>query len=703
MILKGDKHVYVNNRFLDMFGYESPNEIIGKPLSMIVHPDDFQRVSEIASRRQRGEAAPERYEIRCVRKDGTVIDVDNYVTKTIYLGEPVSLAYLRDITEHKKAENIKSVLYDISRAVNSTKNLDEHFYSIHQSLGRILDVTFSFIAFYDEEKDVMDCPFRTDGKYYGLSETVTINDVSKSGTIVSKIIETKRPTLLKEEQIKEVYTSSRMEPPKTIPKVWIGTPLINDILDFSKIEAGKMELEILDFDLRTAIEEIVALPALSAQEKGLEFAYEIDSNIPSLLRGDPGRQRQTIINLASNAVKFTEKGEVVIRVYLEEETEANIKIRFVVEDTGIGMTKDDLSRLFQSFHQADASTTRKYGGTGLGLAISKKLTELMGGEIGVESVKGKGSTFWFTVVFEKQLDVKEKELIPPANIRDKRILVVDDNKTNLQILQRYLEAWDFVCDPAWSGEMALTLMHAAVKSRAPYDIVITDMQMPIMDGRELGQRIKADPTLKDALLVVLSSHGMRGDAAEFKRIGFAGYLTKPIRRSQLFDCLVLVLSGKTQPQAKDSHLVTQHTIIEARKQMAHILIAEDNIVNRKLALRLLEKFGFRADAVANGREAVRSLEVIPYSVVLMDVQMPEMDGFEATRIIRDPDLKVLNHDVPIIAMTAHAMKCDKERCLEAGMDGYISKPINPEELLSAINKQLSITDNNKPVDEEVII
>ncbi|MFC1535394.1 PAS domain S-box protein, partial [Thermodesulfobacteriota bacterium] len=211
MILKGDKHVYVNNRFLDMFGYESPNEIIGKPLSMIVHPDDFQRVSEIASRRQRGEAAPERYEIRCVRKDGTVIDVDNYVTKTIYLGEPVSLAYLRDITEHKKAENIKSVLYDISRAVNSTKNLDEHFYSIHQSLGRILDVTFSFIAFYDEEKDVMDCPFRTDGKYYGLSETVTINDVSKSGTIVSKIIETKRPTLLKEEQIKEVYTSSRME------------------------------------------------------------------------------------------------------------------------------------------------------------------------------------------------------------------------------------------------------------------------------------------------------------------------------------------------------------------------------------------------------------------------------------------------------------------------------------------------------------
>jgi two-component system sensor histidine kinase/response regulator len=465
--------------------------------------------------------------------------------------------------------------------------------------------------------------------------------------------------------------------------------VINDVLDFSKIEAGKMELEVLDFDLRTALDEIVALPALTAQEKGLEFAYEVDPNIPSLLQGDPGRLRQIILNLTGNAVKFTEYGEIVLRVSMEEESKRSVKLRFDVEDTGIGIAKEHLSRLFQSFHQADASTTRKYGGTGLGLAISKKLAELMGGEISVKSIEGTGSTFSFTAVFEKQLDGKEKVFIPPEDIKDKRIIIVDDNHTNLKILQRYAETWGLVCDAAWSGEMALTLMRAAVKSKAPYDIIITDMQMPHMDGQELGRQIKVDPLLKDIQMVVLSSRGMRGDASTMKKIGFAGYLTKPIRRSQLFDCLVLVLSGKKQPKTMKSELITRYTVTEARKRKVRILLAEDNIVNQKLALRLLEKFGYRADAVANGREAVKALEMVPYNLVLMDVQMPEMDGFEATQAIRGEKSKVINPKVPIIAMTAHAMKGDRERCLKTGMDDYVSKPINPEELFKIIEGQLS--------------
>lgn len=475
--------------------------------------------------------------------------------------------------------------------------------------------------------------------------------------------------------------------------------IINDILDFSKIEAGKMDLEILDFDFRNAMDEIVALPAIAAHEKGVEFAYEIDSKIPSFLKGDPGRLRQIILNLTSNAVKFTEYGEVVLRVSLKEETETHIKIQLNVEDTGIGISKENAAQIFQSFHQADASTTRKYGGTGLGLAISKKLAELMGGEIGVESVKGKGSTFWFTAYFEKQPDIDEKTLIPPDDIQEKRILIIDDNKTNLTIIQHYIEAWGFLCDAAWSPDMGLAMLHAAAKSKVPYDVIIMDMQMPHMDGKELGQRIKSDPKLMDTHMVLLSSRGMRGDAAEMKAIGFAAYLTKPVRRSQLFDCLILVLSGKGNIKSKDRQLVTRHTINEARKQNVRLLIAEDNIVNQKLALRLMEKFGFRADAVANGKEAIRSLEMISYDLVLMDVQMPEMDGFQATQMIRDPKSNVIKHDVPVIAMTARAMMGDRERCLEAGMNGYVSKPINPDELLKTIVEQLILNGKDKPVIE----
>lgn len=467
--------------------------------------------------------------------------------------------------------------------------------------------------------------------------------------------------------------------------------VINDVLDFSKIEAGELDLEILDFDLRSSIAEIIELPAMQAHDKGLEIIYDIHPDIPSQLRGDPGRLRQILLNLTSNAIKFTEKGEIFISVSLVDETDQNVTLKVEVKDTGIGIPEDKLKIVFDSFRQTDASTTRMYGGTGLGLSISKKLAELMGGEIGVTSKPGVGSAFWFTSQFDKQPDVVKKQPEPPADILGKRFLIVDDNNTNLAVLKGYIEAWGCSCDLANTGEVALSMMNAVAKVNAPFDAVITDMRMPEMDGVEFGKRIKNDPILKDTPIVMLTSQGIRGDASRMVKIGFAAYLTKPIRRSQLFDCLAKVLVNKNlEDQRKRAQIITKHTISEEKRSKIRILLVEDNIVNQKLALRLVEKFGFRVDCAANGREAIKALESFNYDIVLMDVQMPEMDGLEATKIIRDPYSNVLNHNVKIIAMTAHAMQGDKDRCINAGMNDYTNKPIQPQELLHIIEKQIKI-------------
>ena len=466
--------------------------------------------------------------------------------------------------------------------------------------------------------------------------------------------------------------------------------IINDILDFSKIEAGKLDIEILDFNLRNAIGEVMDLPSVNAHEKGLEFAYYIHHDIPSLLKGDPGRLRQILINLVNNAIKFTEKGEVFTTLTPEKETDKNVTIKFTVKDTGIGISQSDAAILFQSFQQVDSSTTRNYGGTGLGLSISKRLAEMMGGEIGVESELGKGSIFWFTAVFEKQPFAKEDDFMIPEEIVSKRLLIVDDSNTNLKILGGYLEKWGFNYDEALSAEVALKLLKAVSKVGSPYDLVITDMQMPGMDGIELGRRIKADSTMENTKLIMLTSRGIRGDYTAMKKVGFDGYLIKPIGRSDLFDCIVTVLSrNSSDDKNNDQQLITRHSISDEKSKKMRILVAEDNIINQKLALRLLEKFGYQADAVANGKEAVNALEMIKYNLVFMDVQMPVMDGFKATKIIRDPGSKVLNHDVNIIALTAHAMKGDREECIKAGMNDYLSKPINPNELYSIIEEYLS--------------
>ena len=467
--------------------------------------------------------------------------------------------------------------------------------------------------------------------------------------------------------------------------------IINDILDFSKIEAGKLDMEILDFDLRTTMEDTADLLAIRAVDAGLELICRIDPAVPTYLKGDPGRLRQIITNLAGNAIKFTHKGEIVISAMLDSEDDDFVIIRFEVQDTGIGIPADRQAAIFSPFTQVDGTTTRKYGGTGLGLAICKQLTELMGGELGVESREGQGSTFWFSARFKKQPVGAHEVFAPHADVSGTRILVVDDNATNRMLLMTLLTQWGCRYETAIDGEMALALMCEALQHNDPFRIALLDQEMPGMDGLELGRRIKADPQLAATLMVMVTSLGQRGDAGVLEQIGFAGYLAKPVRQSQLYDCISLVLGRASQdPEIATGSqgIVTRHTIAESARQGLRILLAEDNVINQKVAQSMLHKLGYKTDVVANGLEALRALELIDYDLVLMDCQMPEMNGYEATAAIRAHDSNVSNHSVPIIAMTANAMIGDRELCLGAGMNDYLSKPVKKEEMDESLGKWL---------------
>ncbi len=458
--------------------------------------------------------------------------------------------------------------------------------------------------------------------------------------------------------------------------------IINDILDFSKIEAGKLQFDVVDFDLRNAVEGTVELLAERAREKNLEFASFVHSDVPTALRGDPGRLRQVLTNLTGNALKFTESGEVVVSAEKEFEAKTAITIRFSVKDSGIGISEATQKKLFQAFTQADGSTTRKYGGTGLGLSISKQLVELMGGEIGVDSVPGEGSTFWFTASFDKQ-PVKIVPTLPDvASLENLRVLVVDDSATNRKILCHQLSSWGIIYEQATSGMRALELLRTAAARGVVYDLAILDLLMPDIDGFTVAEAIKGNSEIAPLRLVLLTSAGERGDGVRARKAGISAYLSKPLRQSQLFDCLISVMST-TDETASPTHvastLVTKHTLHETKKISPRlILLAEDNVVNQKVAIRQLQKLGYRCDAVGNGREAIEALGRIPYDIVLMDCQMPEMDGYEAAQEIRR--LEAGTRRVTIVAMTANALEGDRERCLASGMDDYISKPVRVEEL-----------------------
>jgi CheY-like chemotaxis protein len=465
--------------------------------------------------------------------------------------------------------------------------------------------------------------------------------------------------------------------------------LLNDILDFAKIESGHLTLENIDFDLRSVVEGVATTMAARADKKGLEVICLIPPDLPTRLRGDPGRLRQVLINLTGNAVKFTSHGEIVLRANMDNQSAKNVIIKFAVTDTGIGIPPERQAAVFDRFVQVDSSTTRKFGGTGLGLAISKQLAELMGGRIGLISEPNVGSTFWFTAEFEFSEEAPQDSSITHVPLVDLRVLVVDDNPTNRLVMQKILSS--FGCRPVTLGNAyeVVDTLYAGIQNKDPFGMVILDMQMPEKDGENILQEIKSGKGLKDIPVIMLTSLGSRGDANRLLSLGCSGYLVKPIRKDQLLDTLLAVLSnsGLGGKSGHTGALVTRHTISEMRRNAAHLLLAEDNPINQKLAVHLLQKAGYSVDVVDDGRAAVDAMVKKSYSLVLMDVQMPELDGFEATNEYRRKEQPGAH--VPIIAMTAHAMKGDREKCLSSGMDDYLSKPLDPAEFYEVIEKWLS--------------
>ncbi|MDD5207999.1 MAG: response regulator [Elusimicrobiales bacterium] len=459
--------------------------------------------------------------------------------------------------------------------------------------------------------------------------------------------------------------------------------IINDILDFSKIESGKLTIEKLDFDLLETVESTTELLAPRAQEKGVELAHFVEKDVPAGLRGDQGRLRQVLLNLLGNALKFTEAGEVVLKVSIQKETASGPMLRFSVKDTGIGIPAEAQKNLFQVFTQADASTTRKYGGTGLGLSISKKLVEIMGGEIGLESEPGKGSTFWFTLPFERQSGEQ-----PPApektHLTGIKALIVDDNAANREIVSRYLEAWEMRFEAVASGKEALQALKREAAGKDPFRLVLLDMHMTGMDGLMLARAIQEDAGIPLVRKVMMTSLGQSLKAEELKAAGISICLTKPVRPASLLKALDSALAEPARGGDKAPPPVPARIAERALNKYFRVLVAEDNIVNQKVAMKQLEKLGYESDVAANGLEVLEAMKRRPYELVLMDCQMPEMDGFQATAEIRK--LEEDQRHTPIVAMTANALQGDREKCLASGMDGYLSKPVRLEKLAEVMEK-----------------
>ena len=461
--------------------------------------------------------------------------------------------------------------------------------------------------------------------------------------------------------------------------------LINDILDFSKIEAGKLELESLDFSLHNLLDDLAGMMAVRAYDKGLVLGCVMEPEVPCELQGDSARLLQILINLAANAIKFTAQGEVVIRVSVVSESPDEVRLRFAVRDTGIGIASEAIGRLFGKFMQVDSSTTRTYGGTGLGLAISKQLTELMGGEIGVESEAGKGSEFWFTVNLAKQPS-KPANTSSSAHLRGARVLIVDDHPVNREILLVLLKSWGMRPAEAADGLSALHLLALAQAMRDPFVIAVIDSQMPGMDGASLGRAIKTDARLAAIRLVMCTSLGKVGSEQPLEKTDFDAALTKPVQRQELLEILTTIVSGQKTASSRVNS--TEGPVQRKRSIDARILVADDNRTNQQVVEGILKKLGGTVEVVANGAEAVKALETSSFDLVLMDVQMPLMNGLDATRAIRHPQSRALNRQVPIIALTAHALQSDRDECMKAGMDDHLTKPIEVPALIAMLEKWL---------------
>jgi len=463
--------------------------------------------------------------------------------------------------------------------------------------------------------------------------------------------------------------------------------IINDVLDFSKIEAGKFTLDSIVFNLREAVEEITELLSIKAYEKRLDFACIVDHQIPTFLKGDPGRLRQLLLNLAGNAIKFTEKGNVTIHADLIKSNATHAKVEFRVTDTGPGIAESKLNRLFKSFSQLEDSTNWSHGGTGLGLVISKSIAELMDGSIGVVTKENKGSTFWFTAVFEKDGSLQKNKLEMTDALASKRILVIEDNKIHLQIISELLKTFKLPYDIAETGNDAMNKLESAKANKNPYHIIIIDYHLQSNRGKHLGQKIKSDADFKNPDIIMLINKGERSNGETLSENGFSAYLTKPLKHDLFFECLTELSTPSSSATKKPkSPIVTNHCTTETMEQNISILLVEDNRVNQMVTQTILTKNGYRVTIANHGKEAIRALERTNFDLVLMDILMPEMGGYEATRFIRSNETTVLDPDLPIIALTASALAEDKEKCLSAGMNDYIAKPVKPQALIDKVKQ-----------------
>ncbi len=734
----------VNKGFTHTFGY-SETEAVGENISdLLAPPDRLKEAKEI----QKRTAGGERLSLETVRKrkDGTRFHVS--VRSSAILTEGETLGYLtiyRNITDRKEQENalreseeyLKTILDTVqagmvvidARTHRITAANPAALALIGETEETIINrVCHRYICPADENRcPITDLglavdnservlltakgeeipilktvkPFRANNGDYLLESFVDISGLvrarkeaqaasrAKSDFLANMSHEIRTPmngiigmtelalqTPLTDEQ-REFLSAVKISADDLLT-------IINDILDFSKVEAGKLDLESIDFDLRTTLENALDPLAIKAHEKAIELVCRIKSDVPTALMGDPVRLRQIVVNLVGNAIKFTQKGEVVLGVSLEAETDQRTTLHFSVSDTGIGIAPDKLFTVFESFHQGDGSVTREYGGTGLGLAISRQLVELMNGRIWVESEEGKGSTFHFAAQFMPG-DLTSA-LIPPkhtVNLRGIRVLIVDDHEMNRKVFGEMTALWGMIPKAVANGYEALEELKRAEAQGAPYRFMILDFNMPQMDGYETVGRILTENMGNNLSTILLTSAGHRGDAAKCNALGISGYLLKPVKQRDLLDSLRLCLG---EPKKKGA-IITRYTVEEIRKKL-HILVAEDNPVNQKLAVKILEKRGHRVVVAENGREALSAIQKEDFHVVLMDVQMPVMDGYSATRKIRDWEERLADSrsQIPIIAMTAHAMKGDREKCLAAGMDDYISKPIKSQILFPVIEK-----------------